>query len=444
MSLWPHQARAVAETRRLYREGRRAPLIVLPTGGGKTRLARHYVSAYAARDQSVLWLAHRDELVGQATVEITRGEDGVPVERVTVLQGDRRPRAGASVTVATVQTLAARLRRGADLPAADLVVFDEARHYAAADWREVASRYDAAFRIGLDATPVRSDGSALGDLFDSLVVGATVRELQAAGVLCPARVIGPDRATDGLSMEPAEAVAQWAPRGTPCVVFAGSVAEAREIAEAVGDRAAYVDGSQPLATRRETLARFERGDVDVLVNVFLLTEGWDSPRMNAGDCTIVVARGCGSWSMWRQIIGRGMRVAAGPSRQPKTCTVVDLRGAVHAHGLPAEDVTFSLDGAGVTRPAAESLPPRCPTCWVVGEVGADRRCGACGALVPLVRERQKLTPERIAEIVAVETAEQKRAYLDRLRETASSKGYAAGWASHRYKAKYGTFPARGA
>lgn len=436
MRLWPHQQRAVAASRALYREGKRSILIALPTGGGKTRLARHFVRSYADRGQAVLWLAHRDELVGQAVTEIARGEDGVPVDLVGVLQGDRRPRASARVTVATVQTLAAWSRRGEALPAADLVVFDEARHYAAADWRVVAGAYAGALRIGLDATPVRADGSALGDLFDALVVGATVRELQAAGVLCRARVVGPERGTDGLAMPAADAVREF---GTPAVVFAGSVTEAREIAEAIGPRAAHVDGSQPMAVRRETLARFERGEIDVLCNVFLLTEGWDSARLNRADCTIVVARACGSWSTWRQIVGRGMRVAAGAG-VTKTCTVVDLRGAVHEHGLPDEDVTFSLDGAGVVRPAVEAAPPRCPACWTIAPLGVDRRCGACGAIVPIRRQRQMLTPERIAEIVAVETAEQRRAYLDGLRAVAASRGYAAGWIAHRYRAKYGAFP----
>jgi len=117
---WAHQPRTVAATRAAYRAGARRILIVLPTGGGKTRLGRHYVDAYAGRGQRVLWVAHREELVAQAAATLA-GVAGA----VGVLQADRDP-GDAPVVVASVQTLAAR---GAGrLPAADLVILDEAQN----------------------------------------------------------------------------------------------------------------------------------------------------------------------------------------------------------------------------------------------------------------------------------------------------------------------------
>ena len=163
---WAHQPRTVAATRAAYRAGARRILIVLPTGGGKTRLGRHYVSAYAGRGQRVLWVAHREELVAQAAATLA-GVAGA----VGVLQADRDP-GDAPVVVASVQTLAAR--GVGRLPAADLVILDEAHHYVAAQWGAVARAYSDALTLGLTATPARADGTALGDLFDRLVVGATV------------------------------------------------------------------------------------------------------------------------------------------------------------------------------------------------------------------------------------------------------------------------------
>jgi superfamily II DNA or RNA helicase len=420
---WAHQPRTVAATRRAYREGARRILVVLPTGGGKTRLGRHYVEAYAARGQRVLWVAHREELVGQAAA--TLGGD------VGVLQADRDP-GEARVVVASVQTLVAR---GAErLPPADLVVLDEAHHYVAASWGAVARAYSGALTLGLTATPARADGTALGDLFDRLVVGATVRDLQAVGVLCPVDVIAPPRPTDGLAMTPAEALAAHA-QGRPAVVFCASVAEARELAAAL-PRAAYVDGSQHPRERAAALAAFERGEVDVLTNVFVLTEGWDSPRLNAGDCTIVLARGCGAWSTWRQIVGRGLRVAAGVS---KRCTVVDLRGAVHVHGLPDEDVELSLDGEPVRRRAVSASVAQCPACWWIGP-GPASVCPSCGKAIPAKRERQRLTPEQLVAVRETATRDDKQGHFNRLCDEAQAKGYKLGWVAYKFKSRWGHWP----
>lgn len=422
---WAHQARAIQGTRDAYRAGARRILVVLPTGGGKTRVGAHYVRAYAGRGERVLWVAHREELVAQAA-ETLRAQG---VEDVGVLAADRDP-GDARVVVASVQTLAVR----DTLPAAALVVLDEAHHYVAATWGTVARSYPEALTIGLTATPQRGDGTALGDLFEALVVGATVAELQRARVLCPVDVIAPPRALDGLAMPVVEAVTRYG-AGRPTVVYAATVEDAREIAEALGPRAAVIDGSMRPVDRAGTLAAWEAGVLDVLVNVYVLTEGWDSPRLNACDCTIVVARGCGSWAMWRQIVGRGLRVAAGVS---KRCTVVDLRGAVHAHGLPDEDVALSLDGDAVRRrPEAAEAVARCPACWWVGAPPPGRVCPSCGATIPTVVQRQRLTPEVLERIAATATAESKARYYVQLRDTARARGYRPGWVAARFRAKYG-------
>ncbi len=427
---WAHQPRTIAATREAYRGGARRILIVLPTGGGKTRLGRHYVNAYACRGQRVLWVAHREELVAQAAATLA-GVAGA----VGVLQADRDP-GDAPVVVASVQTLAAR--GVGRLPPADLVILDEAHHYVAAQWGAVARAYSEALTLGLTATPARADGTALGDLFDHLVVGATVRQLQRVGVLCPVEVIAPPKPTDGLAMTPAEALARYA-EGQPAVVFCASVAEARELAAAL-PRAAYVDGGQHPRDRAAALARFEAGEVDVLTNVYVLTEGWDSARLNAGPCCIVLARGCGAWSTYRQIVGRGLRVAEGVR---KVCTLVDLRGAVHVHGLPDEDVDLSLDGEPVRRPAEAAAPvASCPACWWIGPAPADRVCPSCKAALPWKGVRQKLTPEAVARIQATATVDSKQAFFNDLCEKAQAGGYKLGWVAYRFKARFGHWPNR--
>ncbi|MBU0598971.1 DEAD/DEAH box helicase family protein, partial [Patescibacteria group bacterium] len=185
--LRPYQTRALellvdAAHRWSARKAGYGLLAVAPTGAGKTRLALELATRSIAKGRRVLWLAPRTELINQ------------PLERlheagwhdVQVLQADR-PRGEGPITVASIQTLVAR----GELPEADLVILDEARHYVAQEWGAVAARYLGSVRVGLDATPARADGAALGDLFDELIEVATIQELTALGWLVPARVIGP-------------------------------------------------------------------------------------------------------------------------------------------------------------------------------------------------------------------------------------------------------------
>ena len=176
--LRPYQVRARDDMRRAAARARRrlrrqgvGVLAVAPTGAGKTIIALEVARGAIEREHSVLWLAPRAELVDQPVAKLASyGWHSVRVVKAGV-RGDP----SAPITVASIQTLVAREYA----PPADVVIFDEARHYVADQWGEIAARYQGAVRIGLDATPVRADMSPLGDLFDELVHVASVTELQA-------------------------------------------------------------------------------------------------------------------------------------------------------------------------------------------------------------------------------------------------------------------------
>src|SRR6185295_11926979 len=104
---------------------------------------------HIAKGGRVLWLAHRRELVQQAASTL---------ERLGLDVGHSGLKASSPVQVASVQTLLAR----GEAPAASLVVYDEAHHFAAEDWGRLATAYAGAIRIGLTATPERGDGRGLG------------------------------------------------------------------------------------------------------------------------------------------------------------------------------------------------------------------------------------------------------------------------------------------
>lgn len=427
--LRPYQARLVEDARAVYRGGARAILIVLPTGGGKTRVGGEFVMASVARGRRVLWLAHRRELVGQAARRLRT--DGLENVSVIAAPLPHLYRADAVVQVASLQTLTAR---GA-LPEADLVIFDEAHHYVAADWHEFAAHYAHATRLGLTATPERADGTPLGNLFDGLVVGATIHELQDEGFLVPCDVIAPERnLKSDLAQDPVDAWQRHA-RGRSTVVFCRNVAHGEEVTrafQAAGARAAFVDGETPTILRKRALDGFQEGQIDVLVNVYVLTEGWDAPRAEV----CLLARSCGSSGTFLQMVGRVLRPAPGKER----ALLLDLSGVVHLHGLPDDDREYSLEGKGIKASKKLASLSQCPSCGCVSRPTGN--VCPCGYIRP-APEGPSITGDDLKPWGAIASPEQKAVYLDELQHIARERGYKAGWVGHRFRERFGHFPREG-
>lgn len=426
--LWPHQLRAVEQLRDAFR-AHRSVLLVLPTGAGKTRTASHVIERYLARDPArrVLFVVHRIELAKQAARQLPG-----PV-RVVSGDLDDGP-ADAPVTVASVQTLLARDLR----PEATMVVIDEAHNYAAPEWCQVVASYDRALVLGLTATPERGDGRPLGDLFDELIAPTSIAELTAAGVLVPCEVYAPPARQQGLASEPHEALARHKDTARPwrkAVVFAANVAHAESIAEqcrAMGWRTGVVTGDVGDRDRAATLDAFKRGELDVLCNVFVLTEGWDDPST---DC-LVLARGCTHGGTYLQMVGRVLRASPGKSR----CVVLDLTGATHDHGLPDAPRRYSLEGKGVSAEKAVAIR-QCLACGAAYQPG-PRVCPVCGEAVP-PPPPPRLSSAELGRIMETHSQDKRRATWEALQRTARERGYKSGWAAYQFKVRYGAWPSFG-
>jgi DNA repair protein RadD len=322
-----YQVRACDGVRASWAAGHRAPLLVAPTGAGKTTMGAALAADGLATGGRVLWVAHRRELVAQARARLALETAG----------------ASARVEVASIQALLA----GGDRPPADLVVLDEAHHYVAAQWGLVARDYDDARVLGLTATPQRGDGTPLGDLFTDLVVAAQPAELIRAKALVPVQVYAPDAHQGGdLARGPAEAWERFG-RGRRTVVFAADRDEARRAVDDLaraGARPAYVDGKTSARARVDALEGFEAGRYDALVNVHVLTEGWDCPPADV----CILARPCATVGQYIQIVGRVLRAHPGK----RSALLVDLVGACHTHGHPTADRAYSLEGSTAIRAGA--------------------------------------------------------------------------------------------
>lgn len=421
MSLRPYQERAVAEVLAAYRDVRRV-LLVAPTAFGKTATAAELIRRAVARGRRVLFLVHRREIVLDTHRRL--GAAGVPCGLVMAGEAET----AARVQVASVQTVAAREHH----PAADLVIWDEAHHAAADTYRAIAAQYPGAWHLGLTATPQRADGAGLRDAFDRIVVGATVAELVAGGYLAPIEVVSPSRRLSGIAADPCEAWVTLA-GGRPTVAFCRTVAESEALAASLAARgieARHVDGTTTVRDRAAALALFAAGRVQVLTNVFVLTEGWDAPRAEV----CLMARGCGADSMFIQCVGRVRRMTPG-----KRALLIDLAGVVHEHGHPDEERVYTLDGIERRPKAEREWLAQCPACGCVVP-GAKRgpRCPVCGGAWPAPPPTRVVRAEVKAPVIVPRAV--KESALRELRATAEARGYRPGWVGIRFKERFGHWP----
>jgi superfamily II DNA or RNA helicase len=447
-TLRPYQRRAIELAREAYRKGKRAVLLVCPTGGGKTLVASRIVeNAVKRSSDTVYWLAHREELLMQAQRSIMA--EGI--QHVGIIAPWAR-RQHATVQVASVQTLAAQVRKGNALPKPRLVIVDEAHHFSsgAPGWFEVVKALGSPTLIGLTATPERGDGSPMGDLFDELIEVTTVRELQGLGVLVPCVTYAPETKTKALVREPIDAYREhgW---GERAVVFCVTIAHAEMIAETfrlAGVPAATIHERTPWDLRRARLKSFEMQDPTplrrvgnseeaplVLCNVQCLTEGWDCPA--ASVC--ITAKGIGHAGMMRQMVGRVLRASPGKAR----AIWWDLRGQSHKPkiGLPESDCTYSLEGkAIVVKADIDDKPMQCACgakffTWAVDRATGRRLCPECREPAPAL-ELPEVSEREVFAMGSGADEDSRRQAIDRIAIDAVQRGRKPGWMFHRYRDLY--------
>lgn len=369
MILRDYQERSVRDVRAKFAAGFHRPCLVMPTGSGKTPTAAEIARLALTRGNSVLFGAGRIELLDQ----VVRKLADAGIKDVRVIQGERGETNGVEspITVASVPTLASPRWRGC-LPSAQLAIVDEAHHIKARTWLEVFGGYPNL--LALTATPERSDGSPLGDVLDSLVVGVTVAELQKRGFLVPCRIFAPPAIMSPreLAMEPVDAYTRHC-AGTRCVVFAVTVKHAEKLAaefRARGIGAEHVSGD--MANRPDVIARHAAGEFPVLVNVALVVEGYDDPALTSA----IFAKRFTHAGGYLQAIGRLLR----PHGDKSHAIVVDLCGSALVHGTPDVEREYSLSGKAISK--ADRLAIR--QCAACGGVSTGRsECPYCSAAFPI-------------------------------------------------------------
>lgn len=331
MHLRPYQQTAIANVREAYRQGHRAVLVVMPTGTGKTVL---FAEISRLAKGPVLVLAHRQELVEQAREKIAAWcQDVVAVEMAHRRDFTRPDGTRPRITVASIQTMRQRLPH-VPADAFKIVIVDEAHHATADSYREVM-RHFSAWHLGVTATPDRSDRVPLGEIFSTVAFEYDMRTAITDGWLCPIRSFVVQTQADfsrvrkvagELATRDVEAVlnqdlhlAEIATpirreRGDrPTIVFAASVAHAHALTRVLNEQAGSptfavaLDGGTHFDHRAPVLQAFRRGEIQVLVNCSLFTEGFDVPNI----ALVAIARPVLSRSFYAQMVGRGTRPAPG-------------------------------------------------------------------------------------------------------------------------------------
>jgi superfamily II DNA or RNA helicase len=453
IALRDYQQRAVEAVRDAYRQGARAPLLVAPTGAGKTVMFSYVASSTAARGRRVLILAHRRELIRQASRKLR--ETGV--QHGIIAPGHTATR--DLVQVASVQTLGRRLT-DPRYEAPDLIVIDEAHHAVAGQWATVCSAYPNARLLGVTATPERLDGRGLGvevgGAFDTMVTGPTVAELIEGGFLTPSRVFAPAEAPDltgvrtrggdyeagalaSAMVKPqivGDAVNHYAKHaaGQPAILFSPSVAHAEAMAEAfraAGFKAVAASGASEMSVRDAAIAGLGTGAVQVLCSCDLISEGLDVPAVSA----VILMRPTKSLGLFLQQVGRGLRPAPGKTH----LLILDHAGNTLKHGLPETPRDWTLEGRP-KKAKKDDVPParQCPKCFAVHPPAPA--CTMCGhAYVAVAREIQhvegelsELSGDRLAALKTRPLREVLRGAdtEDQLKEIAKARGYKHGWVRH--------------
>lgn len=389
-SLRPYQEQSIERLRASYASGHRAPLYCLPTGGGKTRVAAAIIASARSLGRRVLFGVGRTELLDQSESKLR--DAGVSDFRVIQADRDDGPR-DSLVTLASIPTLVTE-RWSEQLPDADLVVIDEAHHVMASTWNQLAKKYASSALLGLTASPQRGDKRALGDMFDDLVVGATVSELVALGHLAASRVYAPTRIMGPreLALDPVDAFERYVPAKTErAIVFAQTRAHARAISDSFRARGYTSDSVDALTRdRRGVLARFSSGEIQVLASVAVLVEGFDDPGVSVA----ILARRFTHPGSYIQAGGRVLR----PHPGKQLATLIDLCGSAIVHGPLDLDREYSLSGAGIGKPQTGSVR-HCTKCGGVYLSSARTECIYCGHAMPvLARTKPKSLAEQLHEV----------------------------------------------
>ena len=328
----------------------RSVMAQMPTGTGKTYLLTAVIDSFVSNNpmEKVWIVAHRRELVSQID-ETVRKFHSYSASNASFLL--------SSVKAMSIQWLMRHYDEIEEEPG--LIVIDEAHHALAKTYKEMWERFPKAKFLGLTATPCRLNGKGFTDLFDVLVQSWDVPEFISKGRLATYDFVSiksdgvtqrlidslQKRGADGdyqnkemdmlLNKKPSierlyRSLEEFG-KDRKGIVYAINISHAQKITKLYqehGVKAIAIDSKTPATERQQDIEAFKKGDIQVLVNVDIFSEGFDCPDVEF----VQLARPTLSLAKYLQMVGRGLRVAKGK----KNCVIIDNVGLYRVFGLPSQ------------------------------------------------------------------------------------------------------------
>lgn len=469
--LRPYQERAVRLARMHVDAGKKRILLAAPTGSGKMCILASIIRSSTV---PVLFVCHRMELVDQCCNEIAR----VGIHHVGVLRGDdERENASASIQVASIQTLIRRPK-----PKAGLVIIDECHRSLSDSFTELLKHYQDSIILGFTASPCRSDGRPMGDVYEVLETVASYSELlkRPEWLLEPdvfSAPIAPNLSTlqvkhgDFEETPLGEVMSQkhlvgnlldhWlaladkypvfvngmrAPGQTTTgerrrtFIFAVNIQHSKLICErfaAAGIRIAHLDGTTPEDERRAVLNAIRKGEIECVSSCNVLLEGVDAPEVKC----VVHARPTWSLVLWLQSCGRILRPWKLPNGDWARPLILDHADNWSRHGPPHEDRVWSLTNV-VGRKSTAKPYKMCRACFAYVMLSA-KVCTYCKYVFTSeeMRELPKETPDQLV-YRSTATEDVRREFFNRIASTARLRAFKPGYAAAKYREHYGEWPPR--
>ena len=328
----------------------RSVMAQMPTGTGKTYLLTAAIDSFVEDNPNTkVWIvAHRKELVSQIEETIKKFYSYSSSKNKSLL---------VSVKAMSIQWLSRHYNEIEEEPG--MIVIDEAHHALAKTYKEMWEMFPEAKFLGLTATPYRLNGKGFTDLFDVLVQSWSVPEFISKGRLATYDFVSiksdgvtqrlidslQKRGADGdyqnkemdmlLNKRPSierlyQSFEEYG-KDRKGIVYAINISHAKKIMELYqehGIKAVAIDSKTPAAERQADIEAFKKGDIQVLVNVDIFSEGFDCPDVEF----VQLARPTLSLAKYLQMVGRGLRVAKGK----KNCVIIDNVGLYRVFGLPSQ------------------------------------------------------------------------------------------------------------
>jgi superfamily II DNA or RNA helicase len=428
MKLRPYQNNLIHQVKKAYQSGYQRPCIVLGCGGGKSVIVADMARRTTDNGKRVLFLVHRQELCEQ-------------IKNTFVLSG-------VNMDLCQIMMVQTATRRLAKLKRPDLIITDENHHCLAQSYQRIYHYFDKVKCVGVTATPIRLNGSGLGDINDTLVVGPSTKWLIKNRYLAPYDYYAPklidtellhtrngDYNVNEITLKPAiygDVIFHYKKlsNGGQAICYCATVAHSIEMSKqfnANGITAAHIDGTTPKFDREMIIDRFRTGDIKILTNVDLISEGFDVP-----DCTTsILLRPTKSLTLFIQQSMRCMRY-----KPDKRAIIIDHVGNYTRFGLPDDDREWSLDSKVNKKGRKADVPIQdCPECFRV--FPPMKVCPYCGFEFPkkerTLKEIKETALEKITTIVMDYSTPNDCHSLKELQVYAKNHNYKPGWAYYQAK-----------